>query len=307
MEQESGVHDHGHRMSERAGDATRRLALVAIINGIGFVLEVAGGLLFGSVALLSDAAHMLFDGLAYGMAFGAATIADRYDTSDRYSFGLHRLEPLSAFLNGILLVPMVLFILYESGTRFLNPVAIDTVPTIALASGGLLINLVSVVILQGEEMSLNERGAFYHLLGDAGASVAVIVSTVVIEFTGFDVVDPITAALIALVVLWSAGRLLRGSGAIFLHAAPLTRPEIEARLHSIEGVDRLVDCHTWLICSEITVATVKVAVDVGDLSEASAVSQRIHDELRELGVDHATVELAPFGEAHPDRLNAHGH
>ena len=302
-----GGHDHGHSDHFESDRATRRLAIVALINGAGFVLEVAGGLLFGSVALLSDAAHMLFDGLAYGMAFGAASIADRYDTSERWSFGLHRLEPLSAFLNGILLVPMVAFILYESVSRFLDPVVIDTVPTVVLATAGLAINLLSVYVLQGGEMSLNERGAFYHLLGDAGASVAVIVSTVVIELTGVTVVDPITASLIAIVVLWSAGRLLRGSGAIFLQAAPVTRAEMESRLLAIEGVNRITDCHTWQICSEITIATVKADTDAKTLEEAANVTQRIHDELSDFGVDHATVELSPFGQHRRPGLNAHDH
>ena len=129
-------HDHGHG----TGRSGRKLALVAAINVVGFFAELAGGLLFGSVALLSDAVHMLFDALAYVIAFAAAYVASEYDTSDRWSYGLHRLEPLSAFLNGVLLVPMVAFVLYESYGRFLDPVAIATVPTLAIAVGGLCVN-----------------------------------------------------------------------------------------------------------------------------------------------------------------------
>ena len=129
-------HDHGHG----TGRSGRKLALVAAINVVGFLAELAGGLLFGSVALLSDAVHMLFDALAYVMAFAAAYVASEYDTSDRWSYGLHRLEPLSAFLNGVLLVPMVAFVLYESYGRFLDPVAIATVPTLAIAVGRLCVN-----------------------------------------------------------------------------------------------------------------------------------------------------------------------
>lgn len=298
-------HAHTHGTHTEGSDA-RRLGVVALINAVGFVLEVVGGLMFGSIALLSDAAHMLFDGLAYGMAFGAAALADRYDISERWTYGLHRLEPLAAFLNGVLLVPMVAFIIYESYNRFLSPIDIATGPTIALATGGLLINLLSVYILQGRSMSLNERGAFYHLLGDAGASVAVIVSTLVIEFTGFRAVDPITAALIAVVVLWSAGKLLLGSGAIFLQAAPVSRSDIESRLEQVEGVAAVVDCHTWRICSEITVATVQVDADVDDLGGATILTDRVHEALADLGVDHATVELSRFGDRDV-QLNAHGH
>lgn len=110
-EDESHDHTHGHGGSETS---TRKLALVAILNLVGFVAELAGGLLFGSVALVSDAVHMLFDALAYVMAFSAAYVATNYDVSNRWSYGLHRLEPLAAFLNGALLIPMVGYILYEA-------------------------------------------------------------------------------------------------------------------------------------------------------------------------------------------------
>ncbi|MFB6070651.1 MAG: cation diffusion facilitator family transporter [Halanaeroarchaeum sp.] len=294
-------HDHGRP------ESARTLGVVAAINVLGFLAELAGGLLFGSVALLGDAVHMLFDALAYGMAFAAAGVAERYDTSDRWSFGLHRLEPLSAFLNGVLLVPMVAFIVYESYQRFLDPVGIATGPTVALAGAGLLINLLSVYVLQGREMNLNERGAFYHLVGDAGASVAVIVSTLVIEVTGVTVVDPITAVLIASVVLWSAGKLLRGSGEIFLHAAPITRSDVEGRLRTVPGVAAVGDCHTWQVCSEITVATVHVEAAVEDLDGAAALTERIHRELADLGIHHATVELSHETYDRGFTLQSHAH
>lgn len=301
-----GGHDQGHDHAQ--GDTSARtLAIVAAINVAGFLAELAGGLLFGSVALLSDAVHMLFDALAYTMAFAAAGVAERYDVSERWTFGLHRLEPLSAFLNGVLLVPMVGYILYESAQRFLSPVDIATGPTVALALGGLGVNLLSMYVLQGREMNLNERGAYYHLLGDAGGSVAVVVSTVVVEVTGISVVDPVVAVLIAAVVLWSAGKLLRGSGAIFLHEAPVSRADIEGRLLTVEGVTGLRDSHTWQICSEITVATVQVDVAVADLEAAAALTERLHRELSDLGVDHATVELCHDGYDRDVRLSAHAH
>lgn len=120
-----GDHSHGH---DTSSTSSRKLAAVSAINLLGFFAELVGGLLFGSVALLSDAFHMLFDALAYVMAFAAAHVADRYGGSDRWSYGLHRLEPLAAFLNGLLLLPMVGFILWEAYQRFLNPIEIGTVP-----------------------------------------------------------------------------------------------------------------------------------------------------------------------------------
>ncbi|EMA36259.1 cation diffusion facilitator family transporter [Halococcus hamelinensis] len=298
-------HDHSHGHGHGDDASTRTLALVAVINVVGFVAELAGGLLFGSVALLSDAVHMLFDALAYVMAFAASYVATNAETSDRWSFGLHRLEPLSAFVNGALLVPMVGFIVYEAVQRFLDPVGIATGPTLLIAGFGLAVNLGSVLVLEGGEMSLNERGAFYHLLGDAGGSVAVIVSVLAVEYSGVNVIDPITAGLIALVVLWSAGKLLRGSGAIFLHRTPFDSDEVRAAIAEVDGVTRVTDLHAWQVCSQITVATTHVETATGDV-ERESVTRRVHDVLAEAGVDHATVECCPEDTHHP-HLTAHDH
>ncbi|AFO59348.1 MULTISPECIES: cation diffusion facilitator family transporter [Natrinema] len=299
-------HGHGH---DHGGDTTssRKLAAVSLINVVGFVVELAGGLAFGSVALISDAVHMLFDALAYVMAFAAAYVAERYGDGDRWSYGLHRLEPFAAFLNGLLLLPMVGFILWESVQRFLDPIAIGTGPTIAIAIGGLLVNVGSVVVLHGDAMSLNEKGAFYHLLGDAGGSVAVIVSVLAVEVTGLRAIDPITAALIAAVVAWSAITVLRGSGEIFFLKTPLESGVIRTHLTTIEGVDRVADFHAWQICSQITVATVHVETGVETMAEAETVVGRVHDELDRHGVDHATVELSPRYADRDVHLDTHCH
>jgi cobalt-zinc-cadmium efflux system protein len=298
--------DHGG-YTHGSTESNRKLALVAGINLVGFLAELAGGLLFGSVALLSDAVHMLFDALAYVMAFAAGYVAANYETSDRWSYGLHRLEPLSAFLNGALLVPMVVFILYESYQRFLDPIAIDAGPTLAIAVGGLVVNLVAVYILEGDGMSLNERGAFYHLLGDAGGSVAVIVSVLAIEFTGIRVLDPITAVLIAAFIAWSAGKLLRGSGAIFLQKTPFDVDETRAALARADGIEGVDDLHAWQICSEITIATAHVEAGAETVAEAEAVTRLVHEELADRGVDHATVELCPSDAGQDSHLTTHAH
>lgn len=300
-------HGHDHGYGPRGGSSSRTLALVAGINLVGFVGEFVGGLLFGSVALVSDAVHMLFDALAYLTAFVAAYVAERYAGSDRWTYGMHRLEPLAAFLNGVLLIPMVGFILWESYRRVLAPVEIATVPTLAVAFGGLAINAGSVYVLHGDEMSLNERGAFYHLVGDAGGSIAVVVSVLAVELTGISVIDPIAAVLIGGVVLWSAGRVLRGSGAIFFLKTPVDPEALRTDVEAIEGVSRVTDWHAWQICSQLTVATVHVETAVESMREAEAVIADIHRVLAEHGVDHATVELCPADGDRGVHLDAHAH
>ncbi|MWG35369.1 cation diffusion facilitator family transporter [Halomarina oriensis] len=286
----SGGHDDEHGSHQSGSQSTRTLAVVAAINFVGFVVELAGGLAFGSVALISDAFHMLFDMLAYVMAFGASYTAERYEGGERWSYGLHRLEPTAAFLNGALLLPMVGYILWESYQRFLNPVAIDPMLTLVIAVGGLLVNLGSVYILQGGEMSLNERGAFYHLLGDAGGSVAVIVSTVAVAAFDLPIADPIAAVLIGALVLWSAGKVLRESTAILLERSPVPSDEVRTELLALDDVDSIADLHIWQVCSQLTVATVRLTTQSESLTDQRAVQQAVHERLAEWDIDHATVE-----------------
>ena len=270
---------------------SRKLALVAVINLVGFVVELAGGLLFGSVALLSDAFHMLFDMLAYAMAFGASYTAERFESGDEWSYGLHRLEPAAAFLNGVLLLPMVGYIVYESYQRFIDPVQIDTGLTLVIALGGLLVNLGSVYVLQGGEMSLNERGAFYHLLGDAGGSVAVIVSTVAIAVFDVPVADPMAAIFIGGLVLWSAGKVLRESTAILLERSPLSVGDLRRDLLNLDGIVGVSDLHVWQVCSQLTVASVRLTHSATSLDEQGLIRSEVHGLLTDSGIDHATVEL----------------
>lgn len=305
MERNDTAHDH----EPMAGDGsvgTRTLALVSVINLVGFFIELAGGLLFGSVALISDAVHMLFDALAYVMAFGAVYTAERYEEPGEWSYGLHRLEPSAALLNGVLLVPMALYIAYEAYTRFIDPVAIDPVLTAGVATFGLAVNVVSVYLLQGDEMSLNEEGAFYHLLGDTGASVAVIVTMIFIAVADLRIADPVTAVLIAGLVIWSAARVLRDSTSLLLERSPVSIAEVRSAISETENIESVEDIHIWQICSQFTVATVRVKNYSADLDEQHAIRTTVHDQLAEFGIDHATVELVETSQE-TTPLNSHSH
>jgi len=291
---------HNHDSESVSEDqSVRKLGVVAVINLVGFVIELVGGLVFGSVALLGDALHMLFDALAYVIALGATVIARRSNPGGQWSYGLHRIEPFAAFLNGILLIPMVGYLVYESYQRYLSPVDIDTTMTLLLATGGLLINLASVYVLQGREMSLNERGAFYHLLGDAGASVAVMLSMLVIQFTDIYFLDPATAVIIAGLIVWSAVILLRESGAIFFQQNPVDSEDLRASLESLQSVETVEDLHVWALSSQITVASVFVTDSTTTLDERDALVTRIHDLLEsEFDITHATVEIVTQQHEH---------
>lgn len=291
------LHEHTADDTQENGAASepdrssRRLGLVAIINFVGFFIELGGGLLFGSVALISDALHMLFDMLAYAMAFGASYTAERFEGGEAWSYGFHRLEPVAAFLNGVLLVPMVGYILWESYQRFLNPVAIDPVMTLIIAFGGLLVNVGSVYVVQGGDMSLNERGAFYHLLGDAGGSIAVIVSTLAVIVFDLPIADPTAAVLIGVLILISAGKVLRESTSILLERSPVPPEVLRNELITLDGVKSVEDLHIWQVCSQLTIGTTRIRIDELSADQRRMVRSQAHHLFREHGIEHATVEL----------------
>lgn len=298
------THDERHDEHHEERRSVQKLGLVAALNLVGFVVELVGGLVFGSVALLGDAFHMLFDAVAYLLALGAAVVAARVAPSDQWSYGLHRIEPFAAFLNGALLVPMVGVLLFESYRRYLSPIEIDTRATILLAGGGLLINVASVYVLQGGEMSLNERGAYYHLIGDTGASIAVIGSMVVIELTGVRFVDPLAAVLIAGLIVWSAVVLLRESVAIFFQKSPVSRADVRDTLEAIDGVERVEDVHLWYLTDRLRIATVYLVDSVDSLEARDRLVERIHDVLEaEFDVSHATIEAAGDAHTHGSKLH----
>ncbi|WP_347721592.1 cation diffusion facilitator family transporter [Candidatus Nanohalococcus occultus] len=290
----SHIPENNHSHNEKT--STKKLGVVSAINLIGFIVELIGGVVFGSIALISDAFHMLFDSLAYITAFGSAYLAENRDGGKEWSFGLHRLETLTAFFNGALLIPMAGYIIWESYQRFLQPIQIDPVPTFAIGFGGLLVNIGSVYYLQGGEMSLNEKGAFYHLLGDAGGSIAVIISTLIIYFTGFQAADPITAVLISGVIVWSAGKVLKGSTGILLQKNPLNSSKIKEEILELDEVEGVRELRIWNLCSQITVASLHVCHNLTELEEVNQTRAEIRKILSENGADHITIEMEDTGE-----------
>lgn len=286
-----------HEPPEHEQGSHRKLAGVMLINVAGFLIELVGGLAFGSVALMSDAVHMLFDALAYGSAFVAAYVAETQDISDRLTFGLHRVETFTAIFNGVLLIPMAGYIIWHAYSRFLSPVEVMVGPTIAVAVFGLLVNLFSVWWIHDESMSLNERGAFYHLLGDAGGSIAVIVGTAAIAVTGIRVIDPLVAALIAIIVLTSAARVLVEGTGILLQRSAIDPEDIRDVVLSIEGVEEVDDIRSWQVCSTVDVCTLHVNLSVRTFEDAEEVRGRLEDVLRdELGIDHLTIQVDSYIE-----------
>ncbi|CAM5321923.1 cation diffusion facilitator family transporter [Streptomyces pilosus] len=306
-------HDHGHTHGAPAGGTASaayrgrlRIAL-AITLGV-MVVQIAGGALADSLALVADAAHMATDALGLGMALLAIHFASR-PPSDRRTFGLARAEILAALANCLLLLGVGGYVLYEAVQRFVTPA--DTEGGLALVFGaiGLVANLVSLTLLmRGQKESLNVRGAFLEVAADALGSVAVILSALVIVTTGWTAADPIASLLIALMIVPRSVKLLRETLDVLLEAAPkgVDMTQVRAHILATPGVEDVHDLHAWTITSGMPVLSAHVVVS-SDTLNALGHEKMLHELQGCLGdhfdVEHCTFQLEPVGHAeHEARL-----
>ena len=302
------MHEHTHRskdfqchdpaLSPSAASCTRgqrRLVFAMVITGATMLLEIAGGLWSGSLALLSDAGHMFSHLFALAVAYAAMLIACRPPT-EAQSFGFYRAEILAALVNGFSLLIIVAWILYEAGGRLMNPSAIGGVQMFVVAAIGLAVNAVTAVLLRDmSHHDLNVRGAFIHVIGDLFSSVGVVAAAVFIWVTGWTPIDPIVSAGIALVILFWASKLLWEAARILLQSTPrhLSHETIAAALKDevgeISGVHHI---HVWELTSGMYVMTAHVEVDDMPLSEADKIRARALDLLaHRFGITHANLEF----------------
>jgi cobalt-zinc-cadmium efflux system protein len=291
-------HDHGPVLS---GDAPlrqrqRRVLRFVLAANAGFLgVEVVGGIAFGSLALLADAAHMLSDVAALTIALVAQTLADR-PASGRHTFGMKRAEVVGAQANGVILAASSGWIVFEAVRRIGEPTDIDGLGLLLVASVGLAVNLGSAVALARVSAgNLNLRGAMAHLLADAAGSVAAMFSGVAVLVAGADWVDPVVSIFIAALVLWAAIDLLRDATQVVMMASPssVDPDEVIARLAETEGVVDVHHLHVWSQGSDAPALSAHVVLE-DDLLLHEA--QQRGDVLRTLladdfGIDHVTLEL----------------
>jgi len=277
-------HDHGHR-------SRRPLKIVIVLTAVIFAAEIAGGLLSGSLALLSDALHMLEDISALLLSLGAMIIAGRLPTPSR-TFGYHRVEIGAALVNGIVLVAVSAIIIAEALARFSSPRVIDSSLMGAVAIVGLGANLVAIRMLHGST-DLNVKGAFLHILGDTLSSVAVIVAAVWIALTGQTIVDPLLSLLIAGFILITSIPLLREAGRIFLQFTPrdVDTEEVIRTIKSVEGVDGVHNVHLWSLCSNINVLDAHVYSCETDARRLESIRETIKHRLEQHRIRHSTLEF----------------
>ncbi len=290
-------HGHSHGHNHGRGADRRALSIVFALTTAFMVVEVVGGLVTGSLALLADAGHMLSDAFSLGLALVAVWLASRPATPNR-SFGYKRAEILTALLNGVTLVAISVWILVEAYNRLWEPPEILGGWMLAVATLGLVVNIVGVLILSrsGGE-SLNVQGALRHVVADVMGSVGAIAAALVILATGWRYADPLISALIGLLVLASSWRLLRDSTNILLEGTPpgMDANKVGRSMAAAEGVREVHDLHVWTITSGFPALSAHVLV--GHDEDCHARRRDLEDLLaREYGIKHTTLQVDHAGD-----------
>jgi len=299
-EEHDHQHDHeeGHHHTRDINTASiegRRGLLIALsITVLMMFAELVGGLISNSLALLSDAGHMLTDNLALLLSFFAMKFA-AMPATDRRTYGFYRLEILAALINGVVLVLLSLYIIYEAYLRILDPQPVQGTLMLVVAVVGLVANLIGALVLaKHSHANLNIRGAYLHIIGDALSSVGVVVGGAVILLTGWYLIDPILSILISLVIIYGAWALLKESVSILLESVPghVDIDIVAAEIGKLAGVREAYHIHVWTITSGVHAMSAHVIIEDQLVSR----SRDLLDEIRSLlskqfKIRHSTLQL----------------
>ena len=272
----------------------RRLLIALAITGLMTVVELVGGVLSNSLALLGDAGHMFTDTLALGLSLFALTLARRPASQNR-TYGFHRAEVLAALTNGAILILISVYIFYEAYQRFVEPPEVRGGLMLTVAAIGLVANLVGILVLRSASRdNLNVRGAFLHMWGDTVSSIGVIAAGIIILLTGWTTADPIISIVIGLLILRGAVALVWESSDILLEAVPkhLDVVRISNAVSRIKGVRDIHDVHLWTITSGMYALSCHVLIEDQMVSNSTQIVGEINQTLsREFGIGHSTLQL----------------
>lgn len=281
-------HDHGRRSDK----SLNRLKAALGLTFVYMLVEAVGGWFANSLALIADAGHMLTDVGAMALTLAAIWFASRPATSKK-TYGYYRTEILAAFVNGIALVLLSLWIIYEAVERWNAPQEVKGIEMTAVAVGGLLVNIIAAYLLHSDQKhDLNMRGAWLHVMGDLLGSVAAITAGLLIVGFGWTWADPVCSVLISLVIIFSSWRLILESVNVLLEGTPrhIDLTSVESAITETEGVAGVHDLHVWTISSGIDALSAHIthgdSVSHSDL--LTAVRSRLHDKF---GIDHLTIQM----------------
>lgn len=294
-----------HEHSQSTG-STRYIGVSLGITVLFFIIELIGGILTNSLALLTDAWHMLNDVFALVFALTAAWLALR-PISVRRTYGYYRAEILAAFLNGIFLWAIVVFIFYEAIQRIQQPAEVQSLDMLIIAVLGLVANGLSALTLsRSKEESLNVKGAFLHVVADTLGSIGAISAGVIMLFTGWYQTDPLVSMIIGVLIFYSSGMLIRESLNVLLESVPshVDLGELEHRIVELKGVKGVHDLHVWCITPTQTCCMSGHVVVEKGTNRRKLITTLIRVLKEEFGVDHPTIQLED--EGYPSAVGEHG-
>ncbi|HSQ03055.1 MAG TPA: cation diffusion facilitator family transporter [Burkholderiales bacterium] len=272
-------------------------AAALVITLVYAFIELGGGLWSGSLALVSDAGHMFSDVFALGLAAGAAWLAQR-PVGHRHSYGWARAEVVGAFINGLLMLGIVVWLVVEAVQRLLHQQPVQGAGVIVIASIGLVLNGVVAYILGHSEETLNRRAALVHVLGDLLSSLAAVIAGAVIYFTGWVLIDPILSLVIGMLILGTTVQLLREALHVLMEGVPhaVDFAQIGTALASVAGVSEVHDLHIWSIASHRT--ALSAHVEISRLDEWPGILDACRHLLRhDFGIEHVTLQPEERGTA----------
>lgn len=285
-------HDHGHHHHHHSGNQ-RALFWSFILIAAFMIIEVIGGIVTNSLALLSDAGHMLSDAAALGLSFFAIKLGQRKATISK-TYGYKRFEIIAAALNGLTLILISIYIFIEAYQRFQDPPEVQSMGMLSISVLGLLVNIGAAFILMSgdKDENLNVRSAFLHVIGDMLGSVGAIIAALLIYFFEWGIADPIASVIVALLIIVSGWRVTKDSLHILMEGAPtnIEAEEIKAALMTLPNVKNVHDLHVWSITSGMPMLTCHVSVTDGSSHDAvlHQAQKTLHDQF---GIDHCTIQV----------------
>lgn len=287
---------HNHSHDHGAGANAKKLTIALVLTGSFLIVEVIGGFYFNSLALLSDAAHMMTDVVALSIALMAIKIGQR-PPDDKRSFGYRRFEILAATFNAVLLFAIAIYILFEAVDRFTRPQEVQSWGMLIVATFGLIVNIISMRLLtSAKDDSMNVKGAYLEVWADMIGSVGVIIGALMIKFTGWTWVDPVVAALIGFWVLPRTWMLLRDTTNVLLEGVPsgMDLADVRKSIHDIDGVIGVHDLHVWSISNNAVNATAHVVAAEG--ADHDALRRTVIDLFaNRFDIEHLTVQIESDG------------
>jgi len=298
MTQKTGKSSYSDRLFQFRSVERRKLVLSLIITLIVMIVEIIGGIITNSIALISDAGHMFTHAFAISVSLFAILIA-RKPPCHHKTFGLYRAEVLAAFINGLFLIPIVGFIIYEAILRFLNPQEIFGFYMLIVAFIGLGVNITSILILQGSQnSSLNVKSVFYHMIADAASSIGIVIAAIIIMSTGFVILDPIVSIGISLVILYWAWGILKESTRVLLEMAPkgINIDTISENLKkSFPEIKELYDAHLWTIIPNMSIYSAHIQLNNDKLkTNQEDLIAKLNEFLSEnYNIIESTIQIIP--------------